>query len=237
MSDVVVLSRQTGRPRHRRRESGAVGHGLSRQTAGPRQPSDASAFALSKVVCRGPSVTRQLTAHSPEPIAPVTWPQVPLSTETDVVVSADCRRRRYLSEGQRSTYDGSWEKGADANSKARGRRRRNDGRRDRRARRVGRHSGRAARRSRAERGDRNAIARGGLDRARKVEARRVHGRRSRASAIEIGNTDDDLAKLADCDLVIEAIIEQLEPKRALYERLERCCPSTRSSRRTRRAFR
>jgi len=47
----------------------------------------------------------------------------------------------------------------------------------------------------------------------------------RASAIEIGNTEDDLARLADCDLVVEAIIEKPEPKQALYERLEKLLPA------------
>lgn len=72
-------------------------------------------------------------------------------------------------------------------------------------------------------GDRNAIARGGLDRARKAKPAAFMDA-ARASVIETGNTEDDLAKLAKCDLVIEAIIEQVEPKRALYERLERLLP-------------
>ncbi|MGH7615776.1 MAG: 3-hydroxyacyl-CoA dehydrogenase/enoyl-CoA hydratase family protein [Gemmatimonadaceae bacterium] len=67
--------------------------------------------------------------------------------------------------------------------------------------------------------DRNAPARGGVDRAKKAKPAAFMDL-SRASAIEIGNTDDDLAKLATCDLVVEAIIEQAEPKRALYEKLE-----------------
>ena len=33
----------------------------------------------------------------------------------------------------------------------------------------------------------------------------------------------DLADLADCDLVIEAIVEELEPKRELFAELERIC--------------
>ena len=42
----------------------------------------------------------------------------------------------------------------------------------------------------------------------------------RAALIRVGNTRDDLKLLADCELVVEAIIEQLEPKRELYSRLE-----------------
>lgn len=72
-------------------------------------------------------------------------------------------------------------------------------------------------------GDRSAVARSGLERAKKAKPA-AFMEPSRAAAIEIGNTKDDLGKLASCDLVIEAIIEQVEPKRALYERLERTLP-------------
>ncbi|HVX39555.1 MAG TPA: 3-hydroxyacyl-CoA dehydrogenase/enoyl-CoA hydratase family protein [Gemmatimonadaceae bacterium] len=72
--------------------------------------------------------------------------------------------------------------------------------------------------------DRDAPARGGLERAKKARPAAFMDV-DRASAIQIGNTEDDLEQLASCDLVVEAIIEQLEPKRALYERLERILPS------------
>ncbi len=48
---------------------------------------------------------------------------------------------------------------------------------------------------------------------------------ARAALVRTGNTERDLALLADCDLVIEAIIEQLEPKRQLYQRLEELLPA------------
>ena len=74
--------------------------------------------------------------------------------------------------------------------------------------------------------DRNAPARAGLDRARKAKPAAFMDP-ERAALIEIGNTDDDLQRLSACDLVIEAIIEQIEPKRVLYERLQRVlAPST-----------
>jgi 3-hydroxyacyl-CoA dehydrogenase len=72
-------------------------------------------------------------------------------------------------------------------------------------------------------GDRNAPARTGVERMKKSKPASFMDV-DRASAIEIGNLEDDLAKLADCDLVLEAIIEQLEPKRSLYERLEKLLP-------------
>src|SRR5436305_1008876 len=67
--------------------------------------------------------------------------------------------------------------------------------------------------------DRSATARAGLERVRKSKPAPFMAA-ERVAAIEIGNTEDDLARLAGCDLVIEAIIEQPEPKRALYDRLE-----------------
>ena len=49
-------------------------------------------------------------------------------------------------------------------------------------------------------------------------------------------TTTELAALADCDLVVEAIVEALDAKRRLFEELERICRPERSSRRTRRAL-
>jgi len=75
----------------------------------------------------------------------------------------------------------------------------------------------------AKDGNRSDVARAGLDRAKKSKPAAFMDP-DRATMIRVGNTEDDLALLADCDLVVEAIIEQPEPKRALYARLETTLP-------------
>jgi 3-hydroxyacyl-CoA dehydrogenase len=67
--------------------------------------------------------------------------------------------------------------------------------------------------------DRNAPARGGLERARKARPAAFMDV-ARAGLVTIGNLDDSLELLRDCDLILEAIIEQPAPKQALYARLE-----------------
>jgi 3-hydroxyacyl-CoA dehydrogenase len=71
----------------------------------------------------------------------------------------------------------------------------------------------------APEGDRNFPAKAGLERAKKARPAAFMDV-ARAAAITIGNLDDSLELLSDCDLVLEAIIEQPEPKQALYARLE-----------------
>jgi 3-hydroxyacyl-CoA dehydrogenase len=68
-------------------------------------------------------------------------------------------------------------------------------------------------------GDKNGPAKGGLDRAKKARPAAFMDP-ARASLITLGNLDDSLELLADCDLIVEAIIEQPAPKQALYARLE-----------------
>ncbi len=58
-----------------------------------------------------------------------------------------------------------------------------------------------------------------------------------ASLVTIGNFEDDLAKLKDCDLIIEAVVENLEIKRSLYEKVEQHRRPVRSSVPTPAAFR
>lgn len=72
----------------------------------------------------------------------------------------------------------------------------------------------------SDRAARNAWAQGGLDKALKAKpAAFFHP--SFAKLVSVGNVDDDLERVSDCDLVIEAIIEKLEPKQRLFTRLEK----------------
>jgi 3-hydroxyacyl-CoA dehydrogenase len=66
---------------------------------------------------------------------------------------------------------------------------------------------------------RNKFSAGGLEKALKARpAAFFHP--SAARLIEIGNVEDDLDKVAGCDLVIEAIIERMAEKQALFAKLE-----------------
>src|SRR5215472_15956357 len=60
--------------------------------------------------------------------------------------------------------------------------------------------------------DKNAIVRQGLERAKKARPAAFMDP-DRASLVHVGNTEDDLQLLSECDLIIEAIIEQPGPKR------------------------
>ncbi len=46
-------------------------------------------------------------------------------------------------------------------------------------------------------------------------------RKSFASRIAIGNFDDDMSKIADCDWVIEVVVENLNIKKIVYEKVEK----------------
>ncbi|HEX6053907.1 MAG TPA: 3-hydroxyacyl-CoA dehydrogenase/enoyl-CoA hydratase family protein [Gemmatimonadaceae bacterium] len=67
--------------------------------------------------------------------------------------------------------------------------------------------------------DRDAAARAGVQRALKARPPQFMSP-DRAALIDVGNTADDLGALAECDWIIEAIIEQPGPKRQLFEQLE-----------------
>src|SRR6266403_4868531 len=66
---------------------------------------------------------------------------------------------------------------------------------------------------------RDRIARGGLEAAKKAKPAAFFAA-DFAALVSVGNFDDDLAKLKDCDLIIEAVVENLPIKQSLYEKLE-----------------
>ncbi len=72
---------------------------------------------------------------------------------------------------------------------------------------------------RDEPSDRNKIARAGLEAAKKAKPAAFFTP-GLASLVTIGNFEDDLPKLKDCDLIVEAVVENLDIKRALFEKVE-----------------
>lgn len=68
--------------------------------------------------------------------------------------------------------------------------------------------------------NRSAIAIAAVDRLLKMQPAPLMHRRN-AELITPGNIDDDIAGIADCDWIIEAIVERVDLKRTLYEKIER----------------
>jgi 3-hydroxyacyl-CoA dehydrogenase len=66
---------------------------------------------------------------------------------------------------------------------------------------------------------RNRIAQAGFDAAKKAKPAAFFTP-EKARLVSIGNFEDDLQKLKDCDLIIEAVVENFDIKRSLYEKIE-----------------
>ncbi|HEX5133248.1 MAG TPA: 3-hydroxyacyl-CoA dehydrogenase NAD-binding domain-containing protein [Candidatus Krumholzibacteria bacterium] len=70
----------------------------------------------------------------------------------------------------------------------------------------------------ASREYRDAFARAGLDRVRKGKPAAFFSK-DRARRVTVGNLDDDLALLKDCDWILEAVVERLDIKQSLFEKI------------------
>lgn len=67
--------------------------------------------------------------------------------------------------------------------------------------------------------DRSSVARGAVEKMLKTDPAPFMSKAA-ARLVEVGNIEDDLGKVAECDWVVEAIIEKLELKQDLYAKLE-----------------
>jgi len=79
--------------------------------------------------------------------------------------------------------------------------------------------GRSGRATSGDAQDRNAIARAGFEAAKKSKPAAFFTS-DLASLVTVGNFEDDLPKLKACDLIVEAVVENLDIKRSLYEKVE-----------------
>jgi 3-hydroxyacyl-CoA dehydrogenase len=68
-------------------------------------------------------------------------------------------------------------------------------------------------------GRRNAVADGAVAKMLKTEPAPFMSKRA-AKLVETGNIEDDLGRVAECDWIVEAIIEKVEIKQDLYAKLE-----------------
>jgi 3-hydroxyacyl-CoA dehydrogenase len=70
-----------------------------------------------------------------------------------------------------------------------------------------------------EKKDRDVVARTGLEKTLKARPSAFYSKRA-ANLITIGNVEDDLEELADVDWIVEAVVERVDIKRALYSKIE-----------------
>ena len=67
--------------------------------------------------------------------------------------------------------------------------------------------------------DQDAVARGAVERLSLIKPPPLYSA-EKAGLIQVGNFQDDLAKLSDCDWIIEAVVEKLKVKQDLWEQVE-----------------
>ncbi len=67
---------------------------------------------------------------------------------------------------------------------------------------------------------RNRIVQGGLDAAIKAKPPLFMDKKNDAELISIGNLEDDIDKLKDCDWIVEVVVEKLEIKQDLFKKID-----------------
>lgn len=68
--------------------------------------------------------------------------------------------------------------------------------------------------------DRNVIAKGAVEKMLKADPAPFMSARN-AKLIEVGNLEDDLAKMGECDWIVEVVLEDLKIKHATYEKIQK----------------
>ena len=68
--------------------------------------------------------------------------------------------------------------------------------------------------------DRNVIAKGAIEKMLKADPAPFMSKKN-AKLIEVGNLEDDLEKLSDCDWIVEVVLEDLKIKHATYEKIQK----------------
>ena len=68
--------------------------------------------------------------------------------------------------------------------------------------------------------DRNVIAKGAVAKMLKADPAPFMSKKN-AKLIEVGNLEDDLEKISDCDWIVEVVLEDLQIKHATYEKIQK----------------
>ena len=69
-------------------------------------------------------------------------------------------------------------------------------------------------------GDRNAFAKKGLETVLSSKPSLIFSKAD-AKKIEVGNLEDDFDRLKECDWIVEVVIERLDIKKSLFERIDK----------------
>ncbi|MCI5060671.1 MAG: 3-hydroxyacyl-CoA dehydrogenase NAD-binding domain-containing protein [Alphaproteobacteria bacterium] len=68
--------------------------------------------------------------------------------------------------------------------------------------------------------DKNALAKGAIEKMLKTDPAPFMSKKN-AKLIEVGNLEDDLEKLSECDWIVEVVLEDLKIKHATYEKIQK----------------